>query len=153
MQNEVETVKSALKGDTEAFRSLVEAYQKPVYMLVLSSVRDEFQAQDLTQETFIRVYLNLEKLKEPSKFGAWICGIARNVTGRWLERCRATESLDDCLEQNHADFAVKENADIDNDWLWQGIYSLPESLREVILLFYMRSISRRDIAHFLNISE
>ena len=64
MQDEVETVKSALKGDTEAFRSLVEAYQKPVYMLVLSSVRDGFQAQDLTQETFIRVYLNLEKLSD-----------------------------------------------------------------------------------------
>ena len=144
MRNEVETVKSALKGDTEAFRSLVEDYQKPVYMLILSSICDEFQAQDLAQETFIRVYLNLEKLKDLSKFGAWLCGIARNVSGRWLERYHATESLEDYLERNHTDFESTEMASVDTEHerLWQGIYSLPEILREVILLFYMRDMSR-----------
>jgi RNA polymerase sigma factor (sigma-70 family) len=97
MQNEVGIVKAALRGDTEAFRCLVEAYQQTVYLSVLSLVRDEFQAQDLTQETFVRAYLKLEQLKDPAKIRAWLCGIARNVTRKWLARHRHTESLDDLL--------------------------------------------------------
>lgn len=62
MKSIVEIVNAALKGDHEAFRSLVERFQRPVYLLTLSSVHDEFQAQDLTQEAFIQAYLNLEKL-------------------------------------------------------------------------------------------
>jgi len=160
MKNEVEMVNNALRGDTEAFRYLVEAYQHAVYMVVLSSVRDEIQAQDLTQETFIQAYINLEQLRDPAKVRAWLCGIARNITCKWLDRHRPTESLENLLEHDWLGPELAEALPDEmlykqeiRECLWQAIYSLPESFREVLLLFYMRDMKRRELADFLGITE
>ena len=160
MRNEVDVVNAALQGSEEAFRWLVETYQRPVHTVVLASVCDTNQAQDLTQETFIRAYLNLEQLREPAKVGAWLCGIGRNVARKWLVRRKSAQSLEDYLEQNGTeiptnvippDRAMQEQQE--HDRLWQGIYSLPERHREVVLLFYMRGMKRREIADLLGVSE
>jgi RNA polymerase sigma-70 factor (ECF subfamily) len=157
---EAETVKSALKGDTEAFRKLVETYQESVYLLMLSSTYDEFHAQDLTQETFIRAYLNLEKLRDHTKFGHWLYGIARNVKLKWREDSHPTESLEYIMEDGWSeidmDSALLEESLSDQqirERLWQEIYSLPESLREAILLFYVREMDRKAVASALGITE
>lgn len=160
MTNEVEIVNAVLRGDSEAFRFLVEAYQQSVYMLALSTVHDRCQAQDLTQDALIRAYVNLEKLREPVKFGAWLHGIARNVTGRWLERHHRHESLESLLEQGWLQpemgtlpFDEVPHIQQMREWLWYGIYSLPETSREALLLFYVRGMSRKDAANCLGISE
>jgi len=106
MENEAEIVKSALKGDTEAFRKLVETYKESIYLLMLSSIHDEFHAQDLTQETFIRAYLNLEKLRDHTKFAFWLYGIARNVILKWKEGNHPTESLEYMMENGWTEIDI-----------------------------------------------
>ncbi|MBI1925671.1 sigma-70 family RNA polymerase sigma factor [Candidatus Poribacteria bacterium] len=161
-------VQSILKGDQTAFQGLVEKYQKQVYAVVLSHIRDETQAQDLTQETFIRAYMNLESLKDPERLGPWIAGIARNVALKWLSRHRQLESLegfmadgDDVELDFQPAFRAAEGLDANTapeqdemrQHLWRGIYALDSDFREVLILFYIRQMKRVEIAEFLGISE
>ena len=164
--SDTDVVQSALKGDSTAFGKIVEAYQQSIYALVLSKIRDASQAQDLTQETFIRAYLNLESLTDPEKLGSWLAGIAVNVSYKWLERNRQLESLDEILEVEEPELSPAFGATITDtsmeevlqheemrQFLWRGIYTLDDSLREVIVLFYVRRMKCAEIAQFMGISE
>lgn len=164
--SDTDIVQSALKGDATAFGKIVEAYQQSIYGLVLSRIRDATQAQDLTQETFIRAYLNLESLTAPEKLGSWLSGIALNVSYKWLGRNRQLESLDQLLEVDEPELSAAFGS-MPNDtpmaevlqheemrqFLWRGIYTLDDSLREVIVLFYVRRMKCAEIAQLMEISE
>jgi hypothetical protein len=67
-----ELVGSTLAGDPEAYKQLVTRYQGHVYALAYSLVGNWSDAQDLAQETFIRAYSNLDKLREPGRFAPWL---------------------------------------------------------------------------------
>lgn len=168
MKNDVDVVRSVLQGDQDAYRFLVDKYKQAVYSVVLSRVHDETEAQDLTQESFIRAYMNIESLKDMAKFGQWISGIARNVAGKWLERTKRHESLEGLIEMgadidtNTSPFQwVASVGGVDEtlqkeqmrQMLWKGIYELPEVSQNVLLLSYMREMNRKKIAEFLGISE
>jgi RNA polymerase sigma-70 factor (ECF subfamily) len=165
MKSDADLVGRVLQGDKKAFRSLVDKYKQAVYSVILSITRNETEAQDLTQETLIKAYLNLESLKDRTKFGRWLSAIAHNVACNWLERNRTHESLEGLIEQNGSkqmslqpcitmeaedEFLQKDQL---RQVLWKGIYSIPEACREALLLFYMREMKRKDIADFLGISE
>ena len=79
-----ELVQRCKDGDREAFNTLIKRYQHAVYGLCYHFAGDFADAQDLTQETFVRVYLNLHQIQNVSKFPAWIRQIATNVCQRWL---------------------------------------------------------------------
>ena len=81
MQTDAQLVKATLAGDSNAFNELIERYQSAVYGLGLSIVGNVHDAQDIAQETFVSAYLSLEKLQNPERFGAWLCGICRNFWG------------------------------------------------------------------------
>jgi RNA polymerase sigma-70 factor (ECF subfamily) len=162
MTNDANIVDSILQGNQDAYRFLIDKYKRAVYSVVLSFVHDETEAQDLTQEAFIRAYMNIESLKDRARFGPWISGIARNVAGKWLERTKRHESLEGLIETGaDVDTDTAHMEDVDEalqreqmrQALWKGIYALPEVLREALLLSYMREMNRKEIAEFLGISE
>ena len=167
MQSDTQLVQAASKGDQTAFASLVEKYKKAVYGVILPKVRDFHQAQDLASETFVQAYLSLESLKAPEKVGFWLCGIARNVTGKWLARQKRDDwSLEQLLEERpwsesemrlfpfetteHPDEIVERTQM--NQLLWRCLYALPEISQEILILFYMREMKQAEIAEFLGIS-
>lgn len=69
----------ALKGSEKAYRELLDRYQRPVFSLIYRMVRDREQAEDLAQETFIKVFNHLERYDPKYKFSSWIFKIASNV--------------------------------------------------------------------------
>ena len=165
MKSDADFVGKVLQGDQNAYRLLVDKYKQAVYSIVLSKVHNATEAQDLTQEALIRAYLNLESLKDRTKFGQWLSAIARNVAWKWLERNRPHESLEYLVEPDDANqkplqlcaqgYAADEILQKEQmrQLLWKGIYSLPEAFREVLLLSYMRGMKRKEVADFLGISE
>src|SRR6266850_2345056 len=72
-------VRAAQGGDTQAFRALVERYQRRVFQLALGMVRDSDEAMDITQETFVRVHRYLPSFKGDSSFFTWTYRIATNL--------------------------------------------------------------------------
>lgn len=78
--SEQETISRALAGDQQAFRILVESYQGFVYSVVYRMVRHPAEAEDLTQETFIRMWKNLYRYNPTYTLKAWLGKIAINLT-------------------------------------------------------------------------
>lgn len=92
---DADLVARALEGREEAYRELIRRYERPVFTLVYRMVRDREQAEDLAQETFIRVLNNIEKYSPEFKFSSWILKIANNLAIDALRRRRLdTISID-----------------------------------------------------------
>src|SRR5262244_92470 len=85
-QPEAGLVRRCLAGDEKAYRELVEMYQPQVYSLALRMVRRAEDAEDLTQETFVRMFRALERYDPTRPFGAWIVTIASRLCIDHLRR-------------------------------------------------------------------
>ena len=74
------------RGDERAARELVERFQRPVFSIIYRMVRDREKAEDLTQETFVRTFNNLDRYDRSYKFSSWLFKIAYNLTVDHLRR-------------------------------------------------------------------
>jgi len=81
-------VVQARKGSEAAYRELVARYERPVFSLIFRMVRDREMAEDLSQETFIKVLNNLDRYSPEFKFSSWLFKIANNLTIDHLRRRR-----------------------------------------------------------------
>lgn len=81
-------VELARKGSEAAYRELLTRYERPVFSLVFRMVRDREMAEDLAQETFIKVLNNLDRYSPEFKFSSWLFKIANNLTIDHLRRRR-----------------------------------------------------------------
>jgi RNA polymerase sigma-70 factor (ECF subfamily) len=81
-------VELARKGSEAAYRELLTRYERPVFSLVFRMVRDRETAEDLAQETFIKVLNNLDRYSPEFKFSSWLFKIANNLTIDHLRRRR-----------------------------------------------------------------
>lgn len=78
----------ARRGDEEAFRLIFEQYTRPLMSFIYDMVGDRAQAEDLTQETFVRAYGHMGRLRDDAKLASWLFGIARNVARESLRAGR-----------------------------------------------------------------
>ena len=74
------------KGSEKAYRELLGRYQRPVFSLIYRMIRDREQAEDLAQETFVRVFNNIGRYDPAYKFSSWIFKIATNLTIDWMRK-------------------------------------------------------------------
>ena len=74
------------RGDSESFGTLLLRYTKPVYRFLFSFVRDRDTIEDLTQETFIKVWKNLARFDEAKSFKVWLFAIAKNTALDFLKK-------------------------------------------------------------------
>lgn len=89
-------LRRAREGDANAFAHIVQAYQKPVYNLCYRTLGDPIEAEDATQETFLRAYTNLHRYDLDRRFLTWILSIASNhCIDRLRRRRQVWVSLDD----------------------------------------------------------
>jgi RNA polymerase sigma-70 factor, ECF subfamily len=79
-------VQLARSGSEKAYRELLDRYQRPVFSLVYRMVRDRERAEDLAQETFVKVFNHLESYNPKYKFSSWIFKIANNLAIDALRR-------------------------------------------------------------------
>lgn len=81
-----EVARLALEGREAAYRELIRRYQRPVYSLIFRMIHNRELAEDLTQETFIKVLNALESYRPEYRFSSWIFKIANNTTIDHLRR-------------------------------------------------------------------
>jgi RNA polymerase sigma-70 factor (ECF subfamily) len=87
-----EVVKLAVLGREAAYRELIRRYQRPVFSLIYRMVRDRELAEDLAQETFVKVLNAIESYRPEYKFSSWIFKIANNASIDHLRR-RSLDTL------------------------------------------------------------
>lgn len=153
-------IRRCLEGDGNAFSLLVEKYQNAVYGLCYHLVGNFTDAQDLTQESFIRAYLDLSQIRTPSKFAGWLYRVTANVCKMWLRNRKEADNLPlETLMQVREELAdtrsLEEHAEVEDMRISirDAISSLSEKNRLVITLYYIDGLSYDEIGDFIGLSE
>jgi RNA polymerase sigma-70 factor (ECF subfamily) len=84
--SEGQLIEKILSDDKEAFRLLMERYQQQVFRVAIGFVHSRQDAEDITQEVFIRVYRSLSSFKEKSLFSTWLYRITLNTSINYLNK-------------------------------------------------------------------
>ena len=158
-------VRNARRGDAQAFRALVERYQRRVYQLALGMVKDADEAMDITQETFVRVHRYLPSFKGESSFFTWTYRIATNLCldaarrrGR-SERVEMDESdaeIEAHMDPPSAALAGPQRAALNAELkakIDDALASLSENHRAILLLREVEGLSYEELAQALGIRK
>jgi RNA polymerase sigma-70 factor (ECF subfamily) len=140
-------VQRSRDGSPEDFRVLVQRYQRPLHAYLSGRLRNQVEAEELAQESFVRAFLALKKLRQPDSFYAWLLGIA----GRVLKEYFRTLQRRDREQAAAESLAGDEAAPAEDYPLEAAIATLPETYRRVILLRYYEGLSCQQVAARLEI--
>ncbi|MBN6186500.1 sigma-70 family RNA polymerase sigma factor [Aneurinibacillus sp. BA2021] len=151
MEEEREWVARVLCGELDAYAHLVNRYKNKVYALLLGMGASPQDAQDITQESFIKAYRHLAGYKPEKKFSSWIYKIAVNrYHDTWRkqkqETMREQEETADYVSPEHV-YLHKEQADELRDY----IARLPKKYGLVLILRYIDELSYKEIAEVLDL--
>ena len=149
-------------GEEEALNRLMERNAEKVYHFLLRILSNQAEAADLSQETFVRVYLNRDKFETGKKVTTWIYAIATNLARDHLRRGkrRPTVSLDEGFSEEDysppeklADPALQPNemllAGERAEAVRQAVKELPEELKTPLVLAEYENLSHAEIAGIL----
>ena len=160
---DADLIRRCRTGDPRAFRELVRRYERPVFSVLMRVVRRPEDAEDLAQETFVRVYRALDRYDPERPFTAWLFTIASRLAIDHLRRKRlATVSL----SQSDRDGGEERTIEIEDPGLQPDevtshreeeshaqtlIDSLPEHYRIVVVLRHQQDLSYEEIAEALEL--
>lgn len=145
-------------GDTASFACLLDKYSRPVHSLILRIVRNKEDAEELTQDVFMKVFKKIDSFKGDSSFSTWIYKIAYN-TAISETRKKKNESLfiEDMMiynvsEEDVANILEPANENEQLNRLEAALDRLPPDERAIILFFYMEDKSIEDIVTISGLS-
>jgi RNA polymerase sigma-70 factor, ECF subfamily len=164
-RDEAQMIASILAGDTQLYHQLIRPYERSVYMMALSYMKNEADAEDVAQEAFLKAFHHLATFRAEAKFSTWLIGIALNEARSRLRREGSfyMESIDDTSDE-----AGPASPAILRDWrevpsealerkevrqiLQQAITNLPTIYREVFVLRDVEELNNVETAAALSIT-
>ena len=164
---EADCIRRILAGETHLFHDLIRPCERSIFFMLNSMLRNETEADDVAQETVIKVYRNLHMFRGDSQFRTWVLSIARN---EGLGRLRKAESRrEDSLDALSDDQGGDYTPAVLTSWrevpakaleqkelgaiLRKAIEGLPENYRNVVLLRDIEEMDVRETAAALDITE
>ena len=154
---ETRLVERARRGNTEAFRLLVENYKDRLFAFIWRMVRDHHEAEDLTQATFVRAFQALKTYSDRYAFSTWLFTIAYRLCLNHLRKRKAYSGevefgwLGSTNEEAPQTLANSEEARRLRRLIWDAVDQLKPAQRSAVLLFYREGKSCEEIAQVLNI--
>ena len=135
------------------FEQIYEANQGFIYKFLLNYCRNASLAEELTQETFFKAYMNFQALKDRDKAPAWLCQIARNTYFAWYHQQKRIQPLDEALVLAQTDL---EEMAISRDLshaAMQCLQELDQPYKEVLMLAVFGGVSLKEISRLFGKSE
>lgn len=165
MNEEQTLVERISRGESSAFQELVEQNKKKVYYLALDIVGNHHDAEDISQEVFLKVFRSFKTFKRDSKLSSWLYRITVNASIDHLRKKSAVpekmqdEFLEEQLEHNPAgslEFASNPERRAENQILQERIESALQKIsaqeRSAFVLRHYHDLMLKDIAEAMNIS-
>lgn len=151
---DADLMRKVAAGNEKAFRTLTERHAKRVFAMLWRLCADRSDAEDLTQETFLRVWRNAEKWTPDARLETWLYRIAYNlfIDSRRREKLQTTV-LDDEL---HSGGDTPEQALIrksDAERVERAMNSLPDRQKEALVLCYYQGLKAKDAAEILSVTQ
>lgn len=149
------------QGDTNAFTELVKRYKDPLFNYVSRMLKDSVFAEDIVQETFVRVYKNKDRYQQIAKFSTWIYTIAINlakteIRRQSLRRFFSFSSTSDdgkTFELPDPRVNLEKGAEdtILGDQIMESIEKLPKVFKEVVILRDIQELSYDEISRMVGV--
>jgi len=158
--NDEQLVARFLAGEDEAFEQLVKRHLKPIYNFLYQLTRDYSALDDLSQETFIKVWKNIARFDQNRSFKAWIFSIARNTAYDFLKKKKSlpfsffknaegNNKLDQISDGRPLPDKIAETKDLGKN-LREKLKNIPTRYRTILLLHYKEEFSLNEIAKIIN---
>lgn len=158
-----ELVRAYIDGNNEAFDTLLQRYQSKVYSYILHIVKNKDVADDIFQETFVKIIMTLRqgRYTETGKFAAWLNRIAHNLIIDYYRQEKSENSVS--IDNEDADMLNRRDlcdANIEDmlvdiqirDDVRRIIDALPQPQREVLVMRYYNDMSFKEIAEITGVS-
>ena len=161
--DETEIIRRCLSGDERAHRELIDRYERPVFSVALRMVRQREDAEDITQETFVRMFRALARYDPTRPFSSWLFTIASRLAIDHLRRRRVTLLP---LVRREAGSAEEETIDVvdpgvgpevetqhgqEAERVQHLIDALPPHYRIVVVMRHQQDLSYDEIAEALRL--
>jgi RNA polymerase sigma-70 factor, ECF subfamily len=164
-RDQAQMIASILAGETQLYHELIRPYERSVYMMALSYMKNEADAEDVAQEAFLKAFHHLATFRSEAKFSTWLVGIALNEARSRLRHAGAMrmESIDETSEEGghisptilrdwrEVPSEALERKEI-REILQKAITSLPDIYREVFLLRDVEELNNVETAAALCIT-
>ena len=164
--DEQELIQRLARGDRSAFRELVETHKKKVYFLALDMVGNPADAEDVSQEVFLRVFRSFKTFKQDARLGAWLYRITYNASIDHLRKRAVTPEpiADEALEagfrshpqitepQTSLDPAVAAERGLLKERIEKALRNVSPQEKAVFLLRHYEDLSLKEIAESLDLT-
>jgi len=161
--DDLKIIESCLLGNTQMFSRVIDNYKNMVYNLAYKMSNNSQEAEDISQEAFMRAYQSLARFNPSYKFSTWLYQITLNIIrDRFKKKELNYVSLDTPLETDDSEF-YPQPADFTNNpeqiiaqkenlrAIQQAILSLPLKYREVVVLRHLQDLSYIEISNILKL--
>jgi RNA polymerase sigma-70 factor (ECF subfamily) len=163
--DDAQLVALAKAGNGSAARALIKNNNRRIYRVARSILRDETEAEDVVQDTYLRAFANLATFRQEASFSTWLTRIALNLALERLRRRRSAPALDEMRSEftdarsrvipfpvaqpasPEADLARRQVRDL----LEEAIDRLPDAFRLVFILRDVEEMSVEETAHYLSL--
>ena len=153
---DLELVEASGRGDHKAFESLVKRYQRPLLNFIIR-FGVQYQAEDLTQEVFLRIYRAAPRFQAKAKVSTWIFQIAYHQALTEIGRRKRRQNLSESLYQNREESAEESLSgsagcyELEEE-IMSALGRLPVNQRAALLLRVNEGLSYREIGAVLRVS-
>ena len=164
-RTEAEMIAAILAGETQLYHELIRPYERNVYLMALSYMKNEADAEDVAQEAFVKAFRNLASFRAEARFSTWLISITLNEAKSRLRRKLLVpmDSLDAPPDDDHnvSPALLRDWREIPSEVLERGeirqllqeaIEQLPDIYRRVFLLRDVQEMNINETAEALNIS-
>jgi len=161
--SDTKLAKQAIAGDSEAFRALVEHYGPSIYGYARRLTGNEADAEDIAQETFIRLHENLSKLDISDPLKPWLFRVCTNLCRNHAKRKKLLlfsqlehedseqPSMSESIESNEEPHSQKLDRYSEKQQVQAAVRALPQKYQVVISLYYWEGLSYEEIASMLSL--
>lgn len=135
-------------GDDSAIESFVRKYYPKIFQYCLLHIRDRGDAEDLTQETFLKFFQSFKRYQHRGKCSAFLYAIASNACKDYYRKAREqyVEEVPEKAEEDQDMGSAEIRMDVET-----AVARLPEELRETAILFFFQNLKQKEIAKLLDI--
>ena len=156
MENsDLQLVKDTLDGQTQAFDSLIRTHRSRIEALIFSMVKDSGEAEQLTEEAFVKAFQNLGRLDSPVKFGQWLGAIAVNLSRDFLkEEQRKPVKLEKLSQLGLINSTISESIKNETnipEMILSLFYEMSLDLQGILALRFFEKMSYAEISDFVGI--